>query len=149
YYVVKDPVSLQYWRFREQEQFILRLLDGRTTLEEAQKRYEKRFRPERITPEELESFAQQIMGAGLAGNDSPQLGKQLLERRGKRRRREWLQRFMNILAIKIPVFDPERILTWMLQYTRWIFTATFGVASILVMLAALFLVATHFEQFRS
>src|SRR5258708_1892751 len=69
YYVVKDPVSLQYWRFREQEQFILQLLDGTTTLDQAQKRYEKRFRPERITLEELEGFAQQVMGAGLARND--------------------------------------------------------------------------------
>jgi putative peptide zinc metalloprotease protein len=149
YYVVKDPVGLQYWRFREQEYFILQLLDGRTTLDDAQKRYEKRFRPERITLEELEGFAQQVMGAGLARNDSPQLGKQLLERRGKRRRREWMQRFMNILAIKVPVFDPETLLTKMLRYTKWIFTTTFAALSVLVILAALFLVLTHFEQFRS
>lgn len=149
YYVVKDPITLQYWRFREQEQFILQLLDGITTLDEAQKLYEKRFRPERITLEELEAFAQQVMGAGLARNDSPQLGKQLLERRGKRRRREWMQRLMNLLAIKVPVFDPETILTGMLRYTRWIFTTTFAVASVAVMLAALMLVATHFEEFRS
>lgn len=149
YYVVKDPIGLQYWRFREQEYFILQLLDGRTTLDDAQKRYEKRFRPERITLEELEGFAQQVMGAGLARNDSPQLGKQLLERRGKRRRREWMQRFMNILAIKVPVFDPETLLTKMLRYTKWIFTRTFAALSVLVILAALFLVLTHFEQFRS
>jgi putative peptide zinc metalloprotease protein len=149
YYVIKDPVSLQYWRFREQERFILDLLDGETTLDDAQKKYELRFRPERITLEELEGFAQQCMNAGLARNDSPQLGRQLLERRGKRRRREWLNRAMNILAIQIPVFDPEHILTVMLRYLWWIFTPAFGILSIVVILTALGLVGTHFEQFRS
>jgi putative peptide zinc metalloprotease protein len=149
YYIVKDPVSLQYWRFREQEYFILKLMDGVTTLDDAQKQYESRFQPERVKLEELESFAQQIMTAGLARNDSPQLGNQLLERRGKRRRRELAQKFLNILAIRIPVFDPDRLLTRMIHYCRWIFTATFAFASIVVMLSALLLVLTHFETFRS
>ena len=90
------------------------------------------------------------MGAGLAQNDSPQLGKQLLERRGKRRRREWMQRFMNLLAIKVPGLRPgEPPHAGCCGTLRWIFTATFAVVSVLVMLAALLLVATHFEQFRS
>src|SRR2546428_3209527 len=66
YYVVKDPVSMRYYRFKEQEQFLLEFLDGRHTLDEAQKQYEKRFRPERLKLEDLEGFAQQLLKAGLA-----------------------------------------------------------------------------------
>src|SRR5207244_1783774 len=71
YYVVKDPVSLRYFRFKEQEHFLIRLMDGTHTLDDAQKAYEKRFRPERLTLEDLESFAQQLLNAGLAQNESP------------------------------------------------------------------------------
>ena len=46
YYVVKDPVSLRYYRFKEQEHFLLKLMDGKHTLDEAQKEFEKRFRPD-------------------------------------------------------------------------------------------------------
>src|SRR5262245_55612235 len=125
YYVVKDPVSLRYYRFKEQEHFLLQFLDGRHTLDEAQKQYEKRFRPERLTLEDLEAFAQQLLKAGLAQNESPKAGEQLFERRKKRRRSEWMQTITNILYIKIPVFDPERLLNWMLKYLWWMFSIWF------------------------
>src|SRR5439155_25275480 len=88
YYVVKDPVSLRYYRFKEQEQFLIRLMDGTHTLDDAQKAFEKRFRPDRLTLEDLEQFGQQLLKAGLAQNESPQAGKQLYDRRKERRRSE-------------------------------------------------------------
>jgi len=149
FYVVKDPVSLRYYRFKEQEHFLLGYLDGAHTLEEAQKAYEKHFRPERLTLEDLESFAQQLISAGLAQNESPRAGKQLVEQRNKRKRSEWMQTLTNILYIKIPIFDPDRLLVAMLKYCRFIFTFWFFTLSIVVMGSALMLVATHFETFQS
>jgi putative peptide zinc metalloprotease protein len=147
YYVVKDPVSLRYYRFKEQEHFLIRYMDGQHTLDQAQKEFEKRFRPDRLTLEDLEHFGQQLLTAGLAQNDSPQAGQQLFDRRKKRKRTELLQTFTNILYIKIPIFDPERLLTRMLPYTRWIFTTWFLIASCLFMGAAALLVLTHFQTF--
>src|SRR5712691_119809 len=115
YYVVKDPVSLRYYRFKEQENFLIEYMDGTHTLDEAQKEFEKRFRPERLTLEDLEGFAQQLLSAGLAQNESPQAGKQLFDRRKKRRRSEIMQALTNILYIKIPIYDPDRLLGYMLS----------------------------------
>lgn len=148
YYIVKDPVSLRYYRFKEQEHFLLRLMDGEHTLDDAQKAFEKQFRPERLTLEDLEGFAQQLLTVGLAHNESPQAGKQLYDRRKKRLRREWTATFTNILYIKIPVIDPDKLLTRMLPWLWWIFTQTFFYLSVGVMLAAVLLVLTHFETFR-
>src|SRR5437667_2440134 len=149
YYVVKDPVSLRYYRFKEQEHFLIGLMDGSYTLDDAQKAYEKRFRPERLTLEDLEGFGQQLLTAGLAQNESPQAGKQLFDRRKKRLRSEWMQTLTNILYIKIPVFDPDKLLTWMLTQPvfRFIFTVPFAILSILLMLSAAALVLFHFETF--
>jgi putative peptide zinc metalloprotease protein len=148
YFVVKDPVSLRYYRFKEDEHYLLQFMSGTNTLDEAQKAYERRYRPQRLTLEDLEGFAQQLLTAGLVQNESPRAGTQLFERRKKRRRSEWMQTLTNILYIKIPVIDPDRILTEMLQYTRWIFTIPFLLFSIGVMLSALLLVGTHFDTFR-
>lgn len=147
YYVIKDPVSLRYYRFKEQEYFLLNLMDGNHTNDQAQKEFEKRFRPDRLTLEDLEHFSQQLLTAGLVQNESPQAGKQLFDRRKKRLRMEWLQTLTNILYIKIPVFDPEKLLTRMLPYLRWIFTTTFLVASVAFMLYAVLHVLIHFETF--
>src|SRR5436853_5467842 len=99
YYIVKDPVSLRYYRFKEQEHFLIRLMDGTRTLDDAQKEFETRFRPERLPLEDLEGFAQQLLTVGLAHNESPQAGKQLFDRRKKRKRTEWIAALTNILYI--------------------------------------------------
>ncbi len=148
FYVVKDPVTLRYYRLKDNEYFLLRFLDGRHTLEDAQKAYEKHFRPDRLKLEDLEAFGQQLLKAGLAQNDSPRAGQQLYENRTKRVRREWLQTLTNILYIKIPIFDPDRLLTAMVRRLRWVFTGWFLTLSVGVMLGALFLVLTHFDTFR-
>ncbi len=148
YFVVKDPVSLRYYRFKEQEHYLIRMMDGTQTLDDAQKAYEKRFRPERLTLEDLESFAQQLLNAGLAQNESPNAGKQLFDQRKKRKRSQLMQALTNILYIKIPLIDPDKILKHMLVYLSWMFTLWFLTVSVGVMLAALLLVATHFEAFR-
>src|SRR3954468_25023184 len=147
FFVVKDPVGLRYYRLKDNEHFLLQFLDGKHTLEDAQKAYEKEYRPERLKLEDLEGFAQQLLTAGLAISESPKAGKQLFERRGKRRSRELMQTVTNILYIKIPIFDPERILKWMLGYLGWIFSLWFFLLSCLFMGAAILLVATHFETF--
>ncbi len=149
FYVVKDPVSLRYYRLKDHEHYLLGYLDGEHTLDDAQKAYEQQYRPDRLKLEDLEAFAQQLLTAGLAQNDSPRAGKQLFDRRKKRIRSEWLQAFTNILYIKIPLFDPERTLLRMLRYVGWIFSLTFFALSVAFMLGALLLVVTHYATFRS
>lgn len=149
YWVAKDPVSLRYYRFKEHERFLLDLLDGETTLDEAQKRFEKEFRPERLTLEDLEAFATQLLNAGLAQNESPQAGKQLYDRFKKRRRSTLLGAVLNILYIKLPLYDPDRVLQRMHSKLGFIFTTWFLVLSVAVMLTALSLVLVQWDNFVS
>ncbi|HMP02113.1 MAG TPA: HlyD family efflux transporter periplasmic adaptor subunit [Gemmatales bacterium] len=149
FHVVKDPVSMRYYRFKEHEQFLLGFLDGTHTLEDAQKAFEARFRPERLTLEDLESFTSQLLQAGLAQNETPGAGKQLFERYKKRSRRMFMQKFMNLLYIKIPLFDPDRLLRLMLPHTRFIFTRWFLALSVAFLLAALLLVLRNWNVFLS
>jgi putative peptide zinc metalloprotease protein len=146
-HVLKDPVSLKYYRFNEQEYFVFQLLDGKNTLDDVQKRFEEQFRPNRLTLEDLESFARQLVTSGLVHHESPNAGKHLFDRRKKQRRMKKLATFTNILYLKIPVFDPDRLLTWMFKYLSWIFTYWFMFLSVGVMLAAVVLVTLKFNVF--
>src|SRR5947209_2802796 len=122
HYVVKDPVSLRYYRFNEQEYFVVKMFDGEHTMEQAQKDFEAQFRPQRLTHEDLESFARQLLNAGLVHNESSRAAEELLESRKKQRRMQRLATFTNILYIKIPVIDPDRVLSYMASRLFWIFT---------------------------
>ncbi|MCS7016529.1 MAG: HlyD family efflux transporter periplasmic adaptor subunit [Gemmatales bacterium] len=147
YYVVKDPVSLRYYRFREPEYFLMQLMDGHHTLEDARQRFEARYRPQRLTLEELEQFASQLMETGLALNDMPGSGKAMFQRFRKRRRQTLLRILTNILYIQIPVIDPDRLLDRMIPYVRFIFTLPFFMFSVAFVMAAILLVASHWDTF--
>jgi putative peptide zinc metalloprotease protein len=145
--VIKDPVSLKYYRFNTQEYFVFEKLSGGLTLEEIRKDFEKHFAPDRLTLEDLEGFARQLVTAGLVQHESPNAGKQLFEKRVKQRRTKRIATLTNILYIKLPVFDPDRLLTWMIPKLRWIFTYTFLWFSVALMAAAGLFVLFHYKTF--
>lgn len=145
--VVKDPISLKYYRFNEREHYVLSLLDGTHTMEEVQKKFEVRFRPDRLTLEDLESFARQLVTAGLVIHESPNAARHLFNQQKKQHRMKRIATFTNILYVKLPLFDPDRLLNWMIKYTQWVFTRWFLFASIAFMLSALALVTVHFQTF--
>src|SRR6478609_2668054 len=133
FHVVKDPVCLRYYRFNKQEYFVFSLFDGTHTMEQVRERFEDEFKPQRLEHQDLESFARQLVTAGLVQHEQPGAGKHLFTRRAKQRRMKRFAAVTNILYMKIPVFDPDRILTWMYQYLSWIFTYWFLTISVLFM----------------
>ncbi len=149
YWVVKDPVGLQYFRFQEEEFAILQMLDGTVSMDEIKQRFEDEFPPQKITLDELQQFLGMLHRSGLVVADVTGQGRQLRLRRDKRKRQEWLQTLGNILCIRFKGFDPERLLNWLYPFCRWFFTLPAAVFCILLALAALTLVIVEFDVFRA
>ena len=45
FWVVKDPVTLKYYRFHEEEYELLSMLDGQCSLDQIRRRFERRYAP--------------------------------------------------------------------------------------------------------
>jgi putative peptide zinc metalloprotease protein len=149
YWVVKDPVGLQYFRFEEEEFAILQMLDGDSSLDEIAERFEAEFPPQTIRVEELQNFIGMLHRSGLVLSDSPGQGWQLKERRDEKKRKELLGALSNVLAFRLRGFDPERFLNWLYPYVRWFFTPAATAAAIVLGSAALTLVIVQFDVFQS
>ncbi len=147
YHVVKDPVCLRYYRFNKQEYFVFHLFNGQFTMEEVKDKFEDEFKPHRLEYNDLEGFARQLITAGLVQSETAGTGKHLFQRRAKQRRMKRFAAISSIMYWKIPVFDPDRILTWMFGYLWWIFTLPFFALSVSLMLAAVLHVMVHFQTF--
>jgi putative peptide zinc metalloprotease protein len=147
FHIVKDPVAMRYFRFRPEELFLLNRLDGRRNLEDVRQEFAEEFRPQRLSIEDLEKFVRQAMQAGIASVDTPQLGQRLFERNRKRRWDKVKQTALSFMSLKIPVFDPERILARLLPWCRWLYTLPAFFLASLFMLSALMLVAMHWGPF--
>ncbi len=149
YWIVKDPVGLNYFRFQEEEYAILQMLDGTVSLEDIKERFEAQFPPQKITLEELQQFLGQLHQSGLIVTGAPGQGHELLKRRRERRRRELLAAVSNILCIRFKGVDPERFLNWLYPKVRWMFSRWFFAACVVLWLAALTLILVEFDAFRA
>ncbi len=149
YWVVKEPVGLNYYRFQDEEFAILEMLDGKTSLDEIKERFEADFPPQKITLEELQQFLGMLHRSGLVVADVPGQGHQLLKRRNERKHKEFIGAISNILCIRFKGFDPERLLNRIYPYCRWFFSPTAVALCCLLALSALTLVAAEFDVFRA
>lgn len=149
YWVVKEPIGLNYFRFQDEEYELLQKIDGNTSLDELKDWFEATFPPQKISPEELQQFIGMLHRSGLVIADVPGQGKQLKKRRDERKKKERLGKFTNVLCISFKGFDPERLLNWMYPKFRWLFSLPVFIFSIILILSALTLVTVQFDTFYS
>ena len=149
YWVVKDPVGLNYFRFQDEEYAILNKLDGTRSLDEIKDEFEAEFPPQKITLEELQQFLGQLHRSGLVVANVPGQGRELRKRRDEKRRKEILGAFTNILCIRFKGIDPERLLNWLYPKVGWFFSPVMFVCCLIMALTALSLVLVEFDVFRA
>lgn len=149
FWIVKDPIGLKYYRFQDEEYFILESLDGTKSLETIKEEFEAKFPPQKITLEEIQSFVGQLHQCSLIVAGVPDQGHELLKRRKKRRRKEVIAACSNILAIRFKGVDPDKFFNAILPYVKWFFHPVTLICCLLLMLAALLLIGIEFDHFRS
>ncbi|MFO1066117.1 MAG: hypothetical protein U0892_19830 [Pirellulales bacterium] len=149
YWVVKEPVGLNYFRFHEEEYAILRMLDGKSSLQEIKDRFQAQFAPQRITLQDLQQFVGMLHRSGLVISQSSGQGRQLRRRGDQRKWKELLGKFTNIFALRFRGIDPEKILNALIPFTWWLFTPVCFVLVAMLSLSALLLVGLEYHEFRA
>jgi putative peptide zinc metalloprotease protein len=148
YRVIKDPMTLKYYRFEEEEFSILEMLDGNTSLNQLKRRFEKRFAPQRIARQELHRLIGMLYQSSLVVSTAPGQGEELLKRRYEKTRKERKSAFSNILCIRFKGIDPDAILSKVTPYLRWLFTIPAAWLVCALAIGALTLIGVHLEEFQ-
>jgi len=149
YWVVKEPVGLNYYRFHEEEYAILNMLDGQTSLQAIKDRFQSEFAPQRITLQDLQQFVGMLHRSGLVVSQASGQGRQLRRRGDEKKKKERLGKLANIFALRFRGIDPERILNFLNPLTWWIFTLPALILISMFGLSALTLVLVNFQEFRT
>ncbi|HEY2839718.1 MAG TPA: hemolysin D [Pirellulales bacterium] len=146
---IKDPVSLAYFRLRDEEYAVLEMLDGHASSTEIIERFNRRFAPRRLGPEQLQAFLARLHADGLVVSNAAGQGAELIARDQKQRRRKLVSNVSNPLAIRFPGVDPTPFLARLESAARWLFSPLAILASLAIMVAALAMVATHFPELQA
>jgi putative peptide zinc metalloprotease protein len=148
YWVVKEPVGLNYFRFHEEEFAILNMLDGETSLQSIKDRFQAEFAPQRISLQDLQQFVGMLHRSGLVISHATGQGKPLRRRGETKKRKELIGKLSNIFAIRFRGIDPERILNALLPWFGWLFTTWCLAVALLIGIAAISLVLVNYQEFR-
>ncbi|MFO0905965.1 MAG: hemolysin D [Pirellulales bacterium] len=149
YWVLKEPVALNYFRFHEEEYAILQMLDGQASLDDIKDKFEDEFTPQKITYQDLLQFIGMLHRSGLVISEQPGQGRQLKKRGDQKKRQELLGKFANVFALRFRGIDPENLLNWLYPRTAWFFSRWFFVVWCVLGLSALLMVGIEFERFHA
>ena len=148
YWIIKDPLTLRFFRFEEEEFALLRLLDGQRSADQIRREFADRFAPQKITNRELFQFLGSLHRSSLLITDAAGQAGQLMQRARDQRRRELKSKLGNALAIRLRGFDPDGFLNGLNRYLGWIFSPFMLGTSGLFVFSALILVLCNFELFQ-
>lgn len=146
WYLIQDPASGRMHRFAGAAQRIIGLMNGSRSVQEIWDAIEAADPDNLPTQDEVIGLLGQLHAADLLSvrisPDTQELFRRAQARQRKRRR----SRFVNPLAIRIPLIDPDRFLARTLPAVRWVLSPFGVVLWLLVVGAAVVLVAMHWSE---
>ncbi len=149
YWVVKEPVGLKYYRLQPEQYHCLMLLDGQRNLEQLRDELLRRLPTIRLQLSDIQQLVTDLHEKGLVYSNRPGQGEALLKKYEKERSKRLWQTLRSLLYLRLPGWDPERTLTAIYPFVRWMFTPWAVGLTILTVVASWILLAINFHQFRS
>jgi len=145
-FIVKDPKSRKYFRFRPVEVTVLRTFDGnRSPAEIAAGLTEEGLR---VSAGAIEGFAAKLKTMGLLERTVGERSVLLMERlRAQRRQRLGKAYQGDIFRIRWSLGDPDHFMDRTIPYVRWMFTRGFLIASVFLFAIYLTVIALKWSEF--
>src|SRR5688572_1078702 len=146
-FVVKDPATHKYFRFRPVEINVMRCFDGHRTPDEIVVALAEQGL--RLTTKAVEGFARKLASIGLLERTLVERTTLELERvRAERRRRRRPALFRGeFMRMRWSLGDPDQLFNRVMPSIRWMFTPAFVAASVALFAIYFFILAATWSQF--
>ncbi|TCO80770.1 putative peptide zinc metalloprotease protein [Plasticicumulans lactativorans] len=107
WYVVEDRVAGKYYRFNPASYRVICLLDGRRDMDTVWARLTEQLADDTPAQDEVVNLLGQLHTADLIQCDVNPDVAELFERRARQRRRQFMSRYLNPIALRFPLWDPD------------------------------------------
>lgn len=119
YYVVEDRTKSRFYQIGISEYVFLSLLDGNTTLTEALQLTSSRLGADAFTEQNAISITKWLLDSQLVTVGDSTETERLIEQASKAERQSRISR-LNPLLVRIPIFNPERMLDVLTPWFGWL-----------------------------
>ena len=149
YYVVKDPLSLTYFRLQPEEAYIVGLMDGRRKMREIYAAYCEHYPNSDRTIEDIANFVTHLGTSGLLSINA----RAFIDtaRMARSRPNHWLMVWSKIVSgvlfFKIPLIDPSPWLGKVVHAVRFLWSPWFVTLSLVFIAATILRLAINYQEF--
>ncbi len=147
-WIARDPVALRYFRLRDEEYFVLKLLDGRTSLEEIREKFEAAFQPLQLGMQQLHAFILRLHEQGLILSEASGQGTILHRRAEKTLGKQTTAAWSNPLAIRVPGIAGAPLVDFLYPRLKSLFSPMFLAVAALFIIGTAAAVLLEFDSFR-
>ena len=141
-FVIKDPITRRFFRLKQPEYFIAKQLDGRTSLQKIQQRFEEEFR-EPLSLPKLEQFIKRLQGLCLIESELTERELSHLQRRMSVER----SRFRRLLYLKLKAIDPHNLFNAIIAHIGFFFSRWFVFLVPLLTIVALVITISNWGEY--
>ena len=149
YWVIKDPMSLRYYRFNREEYFIIEKLREGVTLDELKQAHRREFQDDSLSGEQVGHFIRSLLSRNLVMMPQPNRDELLYQSGQKRWRKKLANQFTNFMFFKIPLYDPDRLFNHVHPRIRWLWSKSFCLVYLALLFVAASLVMRRWGDFAS
>ncbi len=146
WYVLQDPTSGRLHRFNPAAHTLIGLMDGRRSVQEIWELASTRLGDDMPTQDEVIQLLAKLHQADVLQCDVAPDTAELFHRFEQTRQRQLKQRFSGPLAIKIPLYDPDRLVGRLIKYLYPLFNRFGFLLWAVVVLTGLVLAASHWPE---
>ncbi|MBN2209892.1 MAG: PqqD family peptide modification chaperone [Sedimentisphaerales bacterium] len=146
-YVLKDPVTLRYYRLRPPEYVIWKLLDGENNLDDVLHTLAERFPNDNYDQQAVMSFMIMLRGANLLHVPGETQTDYLLDRKKKLTRSIFTRIRQEFLFFRISLLDPDKLLEWLHRHLGgFIFSRLAAILVMVLMAGAVYLLLDNIDK---
>ena len=144
--VIKDPLGLKYHQLSPEQYAVLDLLDGENSLRQIRAEVQSRFPTEHFSLMDIQGLVIDLQEKALLVALRMGQGPALLKSHRDNLRKKVTSTLRNPLTIQLPGWDPERVLSAMMPFTRWLFNPKVIVILLSLVGIALLFLASRFGE---
>jgi len=145
--IIKDPVKKKYFRFEEEEYFVLLQLNGKNSSDEIADIYNKHFY-DNLTGADIEEFIASIRENDLLEKNLSEKNTFLYEQLKEQRKSKIRQAKGSMLYFRVPLVDPNIVFDRLMPYIKWFWARPCIMLMNVFMISAVIVLFQNYDDFK-
>ncbi len=147
HYVIKDPLTQEYFRFPEDEYQLIALFDGTRDLSRIHAQYSAEHPDTELSIPDVEQYLSTLDKMHLIEKPLAEQNLFLLEKQREIRKSKLLGVKGSLMYFRVSLLDPNHLLDLLYPKIRFVFSTPFLLTAVGCMLLSVFLIFQNYDQF--